>query len=84
LTKSTSMRKSGIDIALFLYLLLLRNRFFCYLYIIDVLYLALKRHSQIVIIRDIIIEKLPIENYNILKYLIEFLNLVKTYSYSIK
>jgi hypothetical protein len=40
-------------------------------------YLALKRPDQIDVLRDLIIEKLPIENYNILKYLIEFLNLVR-------
>jgi hypothetical protein len=42
------------------------------------LYLALKRHNQIDVIRDLIMEKLPAPNYNILKYLIEFLNLVRT------
>jgi len=36
---------------------------------------TLKRKDQIDVIRALIIEKLPIENYNILKYLIEFLNL---------
>jgi len=40
--------------------------------------LAFKRYNQIEAIRDLIMEKLPIENYNVLKYLIEFLNLVKT------
>ncbi|CAF2387859.1 unnamed protein product [Rotaria sp. Silwood2] len=40
---------------------------------------ALKRHNQIGVIRDLIIEKLPTENYNVLKYLIEFLNLVSVY-----
>jgi hypothetical protein len=39
--------------------------------------LALKRPDQIDIIRDLIIKKLPIQNYNVLKYLIEFLNLVR-------
>ncbi|CAF0885266.1 unnamed protein product [Rotaria sp. Silwood1] len=40
---------------------------------------ALKRHNQINVIRDLIIEKLPTENYHILKYLIEFLNLISVY-----
>jgi hypothetical protein len=40
-------------------------------------YLALKRPDQVDIIRDLIIEKLPTQNYNVLKYLIEFLNLVR-------
>jgi hypothetical protein len=39
--------------------------------------LALNRPDQVDIIRDLIIEKLPVENYNILKYLLEFLNLVR-------
>jgi len=38
--------------------------------------LALKRPDQIDVIRDLIIEKLPVQNYNVLKYVIEFLNLV--------
>ncbi|CAF3574699.1 unnamed protein product [Rotaria sordida] len=42
--------------------------------------LALKRPDQIDVIRDLIIEKLPTQNYNVLKYLIEFLNLVANYS----
>ncbi|CAF4830568.1 unnamed protein product, partial [Rotaria sp. Silwood2] len=37
--------------------------------------LALKRPDQVDVIRDLIIEKLPTQNYNVLKYLIEFLNL---------
>ncbi|CAF0975201.1 unnamed protein product [Adineta steineri] len=41
---------------------------------------TLKRHNQIDIIRDLIIEKLPAQNYIVLKYLIEFLNLVSIYS----
>ncbi|UJR10182.1 hypothetical protein I4U23_014397 [Adineta vaga] len=41
---------------------------------------ALNTHHQIDVIRDLIIQKLPPENYNILKYLIEFLNLVSIYS----
>ncbi|CAF1266772.1 unnamed protein product [Adineta steineri] len=41
---------------------------------------TLKRHNQIDIIRDLIIEKLPAQNYTVLKYLIEFLNLVSIYS----
>ncbi|CAF2050718.1 unnamed protein product [Rotaria magnacalcarata] len=41
---------------------------------------ALKRPDQVDIIRDLIIEKLPTQNYNVLKYLIEFLNLVSNYS----
>lgn len=39
--------------------------------------LALKRPDQIDIIRDLVNEKLPTANYNVLKYLIEFLNLVR-------
>ena len=39
--------------------------------------LALKRTDQVDVIRDLIIEKLPTQNYNVLKYLIEFLNLVR-------
>jgi len=42
--------------------------------------LALKRPDQIDVIRDLIIEKLPVQNYNVLKYIIEFLNLVANYS----
>jgi Rho GTPase-activating protein 1 len=45
--------------------------------------LAFKRPDQIDVLRDLIIEKLPIENYNILKYLIEFLNLVRRNNCSI-
>lgn len=41
-----------------------------------VFFLALKRSDQIDIIRDLVNEKLPTQNYNVLKYLIEFLNLV--------
>ncbi|CAF0806247.1 unnamed protein product [Rotaria sordida] len=41
---------------------------------------TLKRPDQIDVIRDLIIEKLPTQNYNVLKYLIEFLNLVANYS----
>ncbi|CAF0754260.1 unnamed protein product, partial [Rotaria sp. Silwood1] len=41
---------------------------------------ALKRFDQVDVIRDLIIEKLPTQNYNVLKYLIEFLNLVANYS----
>jgi len=41
---------------------------------------TLKRSDQIDVIRDLIIEKLPTQNYNVLKYLIEFLNLVANYS----
>ncbi|CAF0905843.1 unnamed protein product [Adineta steineri] len=41
---------------------------------------TLKRPDQVDIIRDLIIEKLPAQNYNVLKYLIEFLNLVANYS----
>ena len=44
-----------------------------------VFYLALKPHRQVDIIRDLIIEKLPTQNYNVLKYLIEFLNLVRLF-----
>ena len=40
-------------------------------------YLALKRPDQVDVIRDLIIEKLPTPNYSVLKYLIEFLNLVR-------
>jgi len=40
--------------------------------------LALKRPDQIDVIRDLIIEKLPVQNYNVLKYVIEFLNLVNS------
>ena len=39
--------------------------------------LALRRPDQVDVIRDLIIEKLPPQNYNVLKYLIEFLNLVR-------
>lgn len=38
---------------------------------------ALRRHHQLDVIRDLIIEKLPVENYHVLKYVIEFLNLVR-------
>ncbi|CAF4675729.1 unnamed protein product, partial [Rotaria socialis] len=41
---------------------------------------ALKRPDQVDIIRDLIVEKLPTQNYNVLKYLIEFLNLASNYS----
>jgi len=41
---------------------------------------TLKRSDQIDVIRDLIIEKLPTQNYIVLKYLIEFLNLVANYS----
>ena len=41
------------------------------------LHLALRRPDQVDVIRDLIIEKLPPQNYNVLKYLIEFLNLVR-------
>jgi len=41
---------------------------------------TLKRSDQIDVIRDLLIEKLPTQNYNVLKYLIEFLNLVANYS----
>ena len=37
---------------------------------------ALTRYSQIDIIRELILERLPKPNYDTLKYLIEFLNLV--------
>lgn len=39
--------------------------------------LALKTQHQINVIRDLVIQKLPQPNYNVLKYLIEFLNLVR-------
>lgn len=42
--------------------------------------LALRPHDQLGIIRDLIIERLPMPNYQILKFLIEFLHLVSTYS----
>jgi len=41
---------------------------------------TLKRTDQIDVVRDLIIEKLPSENYHVLKYLIEFLNLVASHS----
>ncbi|CAF1011627.1 unnamed protein product [Didymodactylos carnosus] len=41
---------------------------------------ALNRPNQVEIIRDLIIEKLPEHNYRILKYIIEFLNLISSYS----
>ncbi|CAF0863435.1 unnamed protein product [Adineta ricciae] len=41
---------------------------------------TLKRQHQIAVIQDLIIQKLPQQNYNVLKYLIEFLNLVSIYS----
>jgi hypothetical protein len=40
-------------------------------------HLALRQHDRIDVIRDLITEKLPTQNYNVLKYLIEFLNLVR-------
>ncbi|CAF0898310.1 unnamed protein product, partial [Didymodactylos carnosus] len=40
----------------------------------------LNRPNQVEIIRDLIIEKLPENNYRILKYIIEFLNLISSYS----
>ncbi|CAF3354588.1 unnamed protein product [Rotaria socialis] len=43
------------------------------------LYLLLKLHNQVQVIRDLIIEKLPVQNYNVLKYLTEFLNLISIY-----
>lgn len=39
--------------------------------------LALRPQHQVKVIRDLIIEKLPTPNYIVLKYLIEFLNLVR-------
>ena len=42
--------------------------------------LALRPHDQLEIIRDLIIERLPSPNYHILKFLIEFLNLISTYA----
>ncbi|CAF3422805.1 unnamed protein product [Rotaria socialis] len=39
----------------------------------------LKLHNQVQVIRDLIIEKLPVQNYNVLKYLTEFLNLISIY-----
>ncbi|CAF0829049.1 unnamed protein product [Adineta ricciae] len=41
---------------------------------------TLKRHDQIDVIRDLLNVKLPTQNYIVLKYLIEFLNLVANYS----
>lgn len=40
---------------------------------------ALTRYSQIDIIRELILERLPKPNYDTLKYLIEFLNLIGSY-----
>jgi hypothetical protein len=84
LGKPTSMLQCGTHIALFLNLLLLKHSPRMVYSSeklelkINSLYLALKRHNQINVIRDLLMEKLPIENYNILKYLIEFLNLVRS------
>ena len=47
-------------------------------------HLALRRHNQLDIIRDLIIERLPAENYQILKYIIEFLNLVRIHLHSLE
>jgi hypothetical protein len=49
----------------------------CFLIMKLCLCLALKRTDQVDVIRDLIVEKLPTQNYNVLKYLIEFLNLVR-------
>lgn len=40
----------------------------------------MRPHDQLEIIRDLIIERLPTANYQILKFLIEFLHLISTYS----
>jgi len=41
---------------------------------------TLKQHYQVDVVRDLIMEKLPRENYDVLKYLIEFLNLLSIYA----
>ncbi|CAF0938787.1 unnamed protein product [Rotaria sordida] len=40
---------------------------------------TLKRHNQVDVIRDLLAEKLPSQNYDVLKYLIEFLYLISIY-----
>lgn len=40
---------------------------------------GLKRSEQLDAVRDLINTKLPVESYNVLKYLLEFFNLVRRY-----
>ena len=45
--------------------------------VIIIEYPGLKRSEQLDAVRDLINTKLPVESYNVLKYLLEFFNLVR-------